>query len=178
VATPARAWQNIQSGSLSAEKLTHLVLDEADLVLSYGYEKDLENIAQALPKGVQAILTSATLTAELDSLTGTFCRDPTILDLQEKDAEGEGVTQFVVKYVPRDCFCLVKLLTGHIDAVKTKSSFLHMSSSSFSLSRARSSSLSATLTAAIVSSSSLSNSAFGGESPHMQVNRVSGVLLT
>lgn len=36
VATPARAWHNIKSAALLADNLTYLVLDEADLVLSYG----------------------------------------------------------------------------------------------------------------------------------------------
>jgi ATP-dependent RNA helicase DDX56/DBP9 len=97
VATPARAWYNIQNSALSLEHLTHLVIDEADLVLSYGYDNDLQSISASVPKGVQTILMSATLTAEVDTLKGTFCRNPTLLDLEEPEAEGEGVTQFVVK---------------------------------------------------------------------------------
>lgn len=101
ISTPARAWQCIESSALSLDKLTHLVLDEADLVLSYGYDADLQNIAQAVPKGVQTILTSATITAEVQTLKGLFCRNPTMLDLKEADAEGEGVQQFVVRYGSR-----------------------------------------------------------------------------
>lgn len=98
ISTPAKAWQNIESGALVVDKLTHLVLDEADLVLSYGYDEDLQNVARILPKGVQKILMSATLTAEVDNLKGLFCRDPALLDLEENDGEGEGVSQYVVKY--------------------------------------------------------------------------------
>jgi ATP-dependent RNA helicase DDX56/DBP9 len=79
--------------------LAHLVLDEADLVLSYGYDEDLQSIASAMPKGVQTTLMSATLTTEVDTLKGLFCRNPTLLDLEEPEAEGEGVDQYVVKYV-------------------------------------------------------------------------------
>ncbi len=99
VSTPARAWHAASNGFLSLEKLTHLVLDEADLVLSYGYSEDLEQIAGSLPKGIQTILMSATLTTEVDTLKGMLCRDPAVLDLVEKEAQGEGVTQFAVKYV-------------------------------------------------------------------------------
>lgn len=97
VSTPSRAWSNIRSGALLLDKLTHLVLDEADLVLSYGYSEDLDNVAKKLPKGVQTIMMSATLTTEVDTLKGIFCRSPVVLDLEEKDDEGEGVTQYVVK---------------------------------------------------------------------------------
>lgn len=97
ISTPSRVCQNINSAALSLEKLTHLVLDEADLVLSYGYDEDLQNVARSIPKGVQTILMSATLTSEVDTLKGLFCRNPTVLDLEEPEAEGEGVTQFFVQ---------------------------------------------------------------------------------
>jgi ATP-dependent RNA helicase DDX56/DBP9 len=97
VSTPSRAWTNIGSSALTVDKLTHLVLDEADLLLSYGYEEDLQNVAKSIPKGLQTILMSATLTTEVDTLKGIFCRNPKVLNLEEPDAEGEGVTQYVVK---------------------------------------------------------------------------------
>jgi ATP-dependent RNA helicase DDX56/DBP9 len=76
-----------------------LVIDEADLVLSYGYDEDLQNVAKTMPKGVQTILMSATLTSEVETLKGLFCRNPAVLQLEETEAEGEGVSQYVVKYV-------------------------------------------------------------------------------
>lgn len=97
ISTPATAWHNLNSSALSLEKLTHLVLDEADLVLSYGYNEDLENLSRSIPKGVQVMMMSATLTEEVDTLKGIFRRDPTLLDLKEKEAEAEGITQFVAK---------------------------------------------------------------------------------
>jgi ATP-dependent RNA helicase DDX56/DBP9 len=83
---------------LSLENLAHFVIDEADLVLSYGYDEDLQNVAKIIPKGVQTILMSATLTSEVDTLKGLFCRDPVILELDEVEEEGDGVSQYVVKY--------------------------------------------------------------------------------
>lgn len=97
VATPARATRSIQISALSVDSLTHLVVDEADLVLSYGYEDDLQAIAKAVPKGIQTSLMSATLTAEVDALRGLFCRDPIILDLEDAPSDGGGVSQYVVK---------------------------------------------------------------------------------
>lgn len=118
VSTPARAWHAVNSSFLSLDKLTHLVLDEADLVLSYGYSEDLEQIAASLPKSIQTILMSATLTTEVDTLKGLLCRDPTVLNLEEKEAEGEGVSQYVVKCAEDEKFLLayiifkLKLVTG------------------------------------------------------------------
>jgi ATP-dependent RNA helicase DDX56/DBP9 len=74
-----------------------LVIDEADLVLSYGYDNDLQHVARVMPKGVQTMLMSATLTTEVDTLKGLFCRNPIVLELEEPEDEGEGVSQYMVK---------------------------------------------------------------------------------
>ena len=97
IATPARAAANLDTSTVSLENLTHLVIDEADLVLSYGYENDLQNVAKIMPKGVQTMLMSATLTTEVETLKGLFCRNPAVLELEEAEDEGEGVSQYVVK---------------------------------------------------------------------------------
>lgn len=97
IATPARAAANLDTSTVSLENLAHLVIDEADLVLSYGYDNDLQNVATLMPKGVQTMLMSATLTTEVDTLKGLFCRNPVILELEEAEDEGEGVSQYVVK---------------------------------------------------------------------------------
>ncbi|KAL7809411.1 P-loop containing nucleoside triphosphate hydrolase protein [Trichoderma aethiopicum] len=114
ISTPARAWHNVNgnSGALSLDKLAYLVLDEADLLLSYGYSEDLESLSFSLPKGIQTIMMSATLTTEVDSLKKIFYRDqqPTLLDLEEPDAEGEGVTQLVTKCGEDEKFLLIYVI--------------------------------------------------------------------
>lgn len=132
ISTPATAWHNVNSSALSIDKLTHLILDEADLVLSYGYSEDLENLSRSVPKGVQVMMMSATLTDEVDTLKGIFRRDPTLLDLKEKEAEGEGITQFVAKYVLLIHRCKRLVANALQGVVKMKSSFSPMSSLSLS----------------------------------------------
>ncbi|KAF3026826.1 ATP-dependent DNA/RNA helicase [Neopestalotiopsis sp. 37M] len=109
VATPARAWHNVKNSALSLDNLTHLVLDEADLVLSYGYDDDLQSIAGVIPKGIQTILMSATLTTEVDTLKGIFCRNPTLLDLED-EAEEDNLSQFVVKCAEDEKFLLTYVM--------------------------------------------------------------------
>ena len=45
-----------------------LVVDEADLVLSFGYSDDIRAVTKCLPKICQGFLMSATLSAELEDL--------------------------------------------------------------------------------------------------------------
>jgi ATP-dependent RNA helicase DDX56/DBP9 len=121
VSTPARAWHSANSSGLSLDKLQYLVLDEADLVLSYGYEEDMENISRSLPKGVQTIMMSATLSSELDTLKGIFCRNPKLLDLNEEmGAEDETLSQFYVKCAEDDKW-LIGYLIFKLQLIKGKS---------------------------------------------------------
>ncbi|KAL7920680.1 DEAD domain-containing protein [Trichoderma austrokoningii] len=114
ISTPARAWHNVNgnSAALALDKLAYLVLDEADLLLSYGYSEDLESLSWSIPKGIQTTMMSATLTAEVDSLKKIFYREqqPELLDLEEPDAEGEGVTQLVTKCGEDEKFLLIYVI--------------------------------------------------------------------
>lgn len=110
IATPSRAAQWISGDVLGVGGLQCVVVDEADLVLSYGYEEDLQQIAAALPSGVQTILISATLRTEVDALTALFCKDrkPTILDLSEQEAaEQPALSQYIIKTAEDEKFLLL-----------------------------------------------------------------------
>ncbi|WEW57108.1 ATP-dependent DNA/RNA helicase [Emydomyces testavorans] len=110
ISTPARAVVNANNSSLVLEHLAHLVIDEADLVLSYGYEQDMQNLAKAIPRGIQTFLMSATLTSEVDMLKGLFCRNPVTLKLEEAEDEGEGISQFAVKCAEDEKFLLTYVI--------------------------------------------------------------------
>lgn len=110
VSTPARAMQNLNNGSISLQDLSHLVIDEADLVLSYGYESDINALAQAVPRGLQTILMSATLTTEVDTLKGLLCRDPVLLKLEDKEEDGQDLMQYVVKCGEDEKFLLIYVI--------------------------------------------------------------------
>ncbi|KAF2843247.1 DEAD-domain-containing protein [Patellaria atrata CBS 101060] len=106
IATPGRTCVHLNNSALSLKNLTHLVIDEADLVLSYGYDDDLENISKSVPRGVQTILMSATLKTDLDVLKNLFCRDPVMLDIDE-GKESNKVSQYVVKCGEDEKFLLI-----------------------------------------------------------------------
>ncbi|KAJ5093542.1 ATP-dependent RNA helicase dbp9 [Penicillium angulare] len=110
ISTPTRVLANVNNSALSLEKLTHLVIDEADLVLSYGYDEDINTLSKAIPRGVQTFLMSATLTSEVDTLKSLFCRSPVILKLEDKEEKGAGVSQFVVKCAEDEKFLLTYVI--------------------------------------------------------------------
>ncbi|CAG9461604.1 unnamed protein product [Pedinophyceae sp. YPF-701] len=99
VSTPARIASLLSAGALRAATLTDalstLVLDEADLLLSYGHRDDIKALAPALPKSCQCLLLTATKSDELRELEGLVLHNPTELDLTQGggadiDGDAEG----------------------------------------------------------------------------------------
>ncbi|KAI9754996.1 MAG: ATP-dependent DNA/RNA helicase [Chaenotheca gracillima] len=107
VTTPSRASSTINSSALQLGRLSNLVIDEADLVLSYGYDEDLQTVSKSIPKGVQTMLMSATLSSEVDTVKGLFCRDPVVLQLEEKESKDQEVSQFVIRCGEEEKFLLL-----------------------------------------------------------------------
>jgi ATP-dependent RNA helicase DDX56/DBP9 len=67
--------------ALSLSHLESLVIDEADLILSYGHDEDLRSIFHGsfLPKVYQTFLMSATMTDDVETLKGLALRNPVCL---------------------------------------------------------------------------------------------------
>ncbi|KAH9861396.1 ATP-dependent DNA/RNA helicase, partial [Plenodomus biglobosus] len=107
IATPARAWININNGALSVAELAHLVVDEGDLVMGYGFKDDLDQIKENIPTGVQKFLMSATLNTEVESLGTLLCVDPVVLKLDDLDKNAQKVKQYVIKCAEEEKFLLI-----------------------------------------------------------------------
>ena len=78
VATPSKALSLLQAKALSLSLLECLVIDEADLILSYGHDEDVRQIFSGayLPKVYQSFLMSATMTEDVEMLKGLTLRNP------------------------------------------------------------------------------------------------------
>ena len=105
VATPAGILAHIKSGAI--QDLQHVetfVVDEADLILSFGYSRDVAEIVKALPRICQGFLLSATLSPEMESLKRIVLNSPVVLKLEQnesKDATGH-LKQFYLSLTKKD----------------------------------------------------------------------------
>jgi len=106
VATPAGLLAHIRSRDVTLkESMETLVVDEADLVLSYGYKDDVAEIIKALPRIYQGFLMSATLSSELNSLKKVVLHSPVVLKLEQEEGSGSGnghLTQFYLQLPRKD----------------------------------------------------------------------------
>ncbi|CAG4991820.1 unnamed protein product [Colias eurytheme] len=86
VATPARALAHLKANNMKLkDDLAMLVVDEADLVFSFGYEDEVKELLGHLPKIYQAVLASATLSEDVLNLKKIVLRNPVTLKLEEPD---------------------------------------------------------------------------------------------
>ncbi|GLB41874.1 putative atp-dependent rna helicase dbp9 [Lyophyllum shimeji] len=112
IATPSRALALLQSKALSVLSLDSLVIDEADLILSYGHDEDIRRIFSGsyLPKVYQSFLMSATMTEDVELLKGLTLRNAAILKLEEGEDEVAHLSQYAVKCSEIDKFLLTYVI--------------------------------------------------------------------
>lgn len=98
ISTPSRILLHMQKKTLDVSKSLHsLVIDEADLVLSFGYKEDVEGILSHLPQQYQTYLLSATLTADVDGLKQLVLRNPVTLKLEDSEEEKRQLEQYAIR---------------------------------------------------------------------------------
>jgi len=86
VGTPGRVMDHIRRGSLKLEKVTSVVIDEADLMLDMGFIDEVKSILSLVPAGCRISLFSATLEARVRQLINEYIQDVTLI-IQEPEEE-------------------------------------------------------------------------------------------
>ncbi|XP_069678247.1 probable ATP-dependent RNA helicase DDX56 isoform X1 [Periplaneta americana] len=86
VSTPLRVLAHLKARNINLkDSLEMLVIDEADLIFSFGYEEELKEVLSYLPRVFQACLASATLSEDVLNLKQLVLRNPVILKLKEPE---------------------------------------------------------------------------------------------
>jgi ATP-dependent RNA helicase DeaD len=102
VATPGRAVDHLDRGTLRFEDVDTVVLDEADEMLDMGFADDLERILGSLREIRQTALFSATIAGQIARLAERHLRHPARVQVHaEAAAAGEPARVRQVAYVVR-----------------------------------------------------------------------------
>ncbi|HEY9766613.1 MAG TPA: DEAD/DEAH box helicase, partial [Chroococcales cyanobacterium] len=76
VGTPGRLVELLQRGAINLKHIKILVLDEADEILAKGFEEELNQVIQRLPKKHQTMLFSATMPSAVQRLADAILVKP------------------------------------------------------------------------------------------------------
>ena len=94
VGTPGRLLDLIEKkNALDLSNLQHLVLDEADEMLSMGFVDDIERIMQRTPDNRQTALFSATLPKPIRNLANKYLNDPKSITIKGQELTVDSIEQ-------------------------------------------------------------------------------------
>lgn len=79
--------------TLKLDKITMVVLDEADEMLNMGFEEDIETILKDIPEGRQTILFSATMNKRILEITKKYLKEPKNVKIKSKELTVDRIEQ-------------------------------------------------------------------------------------
>ena len=96
IATPGRLLDLLNQRHLRLDKVTHLVLDEADRMLDMGFIRDVRKIIAMMPRERQSLLFSATMPADVERLAQDILKAPERIEVTPKVITVDKIDQRVV----------------------------------------------------------------------------------
>lgn len=120
VGTPGRIMDHMRRGTLKLDRLSAIVLDEADEMLRMGFIDDVEWILEQTPPNRQTALFSATMPLQIRRIAKKYLNSPAEVIIEHKTATADTIRQ---RYWPVSGFvhkldALTRILESEIfDAV-------------------------------------------------------------
>jgi translation initiation factor 4A len=96
VGCAGRIYDMFRRRYLSGRDIRVLVLDEADEMLSQGFQQKIHQIFHFLPENLQVVLFSATLPPDIIDITQQFMRTPMKITMEAERLNLECITQYYV----------------------------------------------------------------------------------
>ena len=95
ISTPAKIIKHAtdKKAAIDLKSVEYFIVDEADLVFSFGYKEDMQTLLTLLPSSYQTFLMSATLTPDLDSFKLLALKNPAIVDINDIDERKARLVQ-------------------------------------------------------------------------------------
>ena len=97
VGTPGRINDHLRQRTLKLDETDFLVLDETDRMLDMGFGAQLEQIAKYLPAARQTLMFSATLPANIISLSRKYLNNPVRIAVGATTAPAANIRQELIK---------------------------------------------------------------------------------
>lgn len=93
VGTPGRVMDLVRRGSLQLSGITHLVIDEADLMLDMGFLEEVGEIISLLPENRKILLFSATLEKQVQTLIDNYAAGAVFVAQDQEDGPPPSIGQ-------------------------------------------------------------------------------------
>jgi ATP-dependent RNA helicase DeaD len=106
--TPGRVLDLIKRKVLKIDKISFLVLDEADEMLNMGFKDDMDAILGTTPKDKQTLLFSATMPNEIRKIAQNYMNNPVEISVGTKNSGSDDVEHFYYLVNARNRYLALK----------------------------------------------------------------------
>ncbi|XP_059982716.1 probable ATP-dependent RNA helicase DDX59 isoform X2 [Lagenorhynchus albirostris] len=96
IATPGRLLDMIKQSAVELGGIKIVVVDEADTMLKMGFQQQVLDVLENVPRDCQTLLASATIPASIEQLASQLLRDPVRIITGEKNLPCSNVRQIVL----------------------------------------------------------------------------------
>ena len=113
VATPGRLMDLMNRGVANLSKVQHVVLDEADEMLSMGFQEELDSILAGIPSQHRTLLFSATMSREIERIAQNYLTDAKQIQVGSRNEGAENVNHIYYMVHARDKYLALKRVVDY-----------------------------------------------------------------
>ena len=113
VATPGRLIDLMKRGACDLSEVHYVVLDEADEMLSMGFQEDLDSILEGIPSEHHTLLFSATMSREIERIAQNYLTDAKEIQVGSRNEGAENVNHIYYMVHARDKYLALKRIVDY-----------------------------------------------------------------
>ena len=113
VATPGRLMDLMKRGVADLSQVRYVVLDEADEMLSMGFQEDLDSILEGIPSEHRTLLFSATMSREIERIAQNYLTDAKQIQVGSRNEGAENVNHIYYMVHARDRYYALKRVVDY-----------------------------------------------------------------
>jgi ATP-dependent RNA helicase DeaD len=108
VATPGRLVDLMKRGVADLSQIQYVVLDEADEMLSMGFQEEVDAILEGVPEGHRTLLFSATMSQEIERIAQNYLKEKREIQVGSRNEGAEHVNHIYYMVHAKDKYLALK----------------------------------------------------------------------
>jgi len=113
VATPGRLMDLMKRGVADLSQVRNVVLDEADEMLSMGFQEELDSILEGIPNEHRTLLFSATMSREIERIAQNYLTNAKEIQVGSRNEGAENVNHIYYMVHVRDKYLALKRVVDY-----------------------------------------------------------------